>query len=238
MILHQTDRVTLYHADARDVLPTRFVHELVTDPPYGMEWQSGRRAETLPLLAMDGSSDEHRRGVAEILGESLRVLEQRRHAYVFGPTDVLAGLPVCDPVELVWDKMRPGMGDLAERWAPAHEVVTFATNLFGHTGEVGQGPTLPARIRKGSVLSFRPLTGRAVRHPSEKPVGLLRELVESSSGQGEVVLDPFAGVGSVGVAAVLSGRRCVLVEIDHTYAMIARDRLVAAERLADRMAAL
>jgi site-specific DNA-methyltransferase (adenine-specific) len=71
-----------------------------------------------------------------------------------------------------------------------------------------------------------------VRHPSEKPVGLLGEMIESSSRRGELVLDPFAGVGSTGVAAVLAGRRSYQVEIDERYVQIAVDRMVSAERLA------
>jgi len=86
------------------------------------------------------------------------------------------------------------------------------------------------RLRKGSVLRFGPPTGRTVRHPSEKPVPLLRELIESSTRQGEVVLDPFAGSGSTGVAAVLSGRRAILVESHYEYALLARDRVLRAEQ--------
>jgi DNA modification methylase len=88
------------------------------------------------------------------------------------------------------------------------------------------------------VLSFMPQTGRKVRHPSEKPLGLLRELIESSSRQGELVLDPCAGSGSTGVAAVLLGRRSLLIESHEPYARLAADRVREAEKVAAMMGAL
>jgi site-specific DNA-methyltransferase (adenine-specific) len=63
-----------------------------------------------------------------------------------------------------------------------------------------------------------------VRHPNEKPVLLLRQLVESSSVIGETVLDPFAGSGSRLLAAVREGRKAIGVEISEQYCeMAARD---------------
>jgi site-specific DNA-methyltransferase (adenine-specific) len=64
-----------------------------------------------------------------------------------------------------------------------------------------------------------------IRHPSEKPVELLRELIESSSCIGETVLDPFAGVGSTLEACRIEGRACVGIEIEERYAEIAANRL-------------
>lgn len=81
------------------------------------------------------------------------------------------------------------------------------------------------------MLHYVRPSGRGVRHPSEKPVPLLQELIESSSKVGETVLDMYAGIGSTGVAAVLTGRRCVLVELDEKYVELSRVRLVEAEKL-------
>jgi site-specific DNA-methyltransferase (adenine-specific) len=85
------------------------------------------------------------------------------------------------------------------------------------------------------VLRFTRPTSRQVRHPNEKPVGLLRELIESSSRAGERVLDPFAGSGSTGVAAVLLGRHALLVESDRRWIDLSIRRLIAAERVAGQM---
>ena len=231
-LIYESEFTAVHCADARDVLPTLATESLalvITDPPYGVEWQSGFRAESFDQLANDGAGD--RDGIREVLTESVRLVGQNRHLYVFGPTDILEGLKVSAVTPLIWDKATPGAGDLTAAWSPAHEPISFVTSKHRHAGQSGR-EGVPNRLRKGSVLRFPRPTGRKVRHPSEKPVPLLRELVESSSRQGETVLDPFAGIGSTGVAAILSGRRTVLVEIDRRWADVAVERVRRAEEAA------
>jgi DNA modification methylase len=228
-VAYESEHVTLWQGDASLVLPgieTESLDLVVTDPPYGVDWQSGFRTESFDRLANDGSAD--REIVRGILRESVRLVGQNRHLYVFGPTDVLEGLKVSATTPLVWDKATIGGGDLTSPWAPAHEPINFVTSKHRHAGQTGK-EGVANRVRKGSVLRFPRPTGRKVRHPSEKPVALLRELIESSSRQGETVLDPFAGIGSTGVAAILSGRRAVLVELDPRYVAIAVERIKQAE---------
>ena len=69
-----------------------------------------------------------------------------------------------------------------------------------------------------------------VSHPTEKAVSILRPLVESFCPAGGVVLDPFAGSGSTLVAAALSGRRYVGIELEAKYCELARRRLAGVER--------
>lgn len=230
-VLYRSNLAELHLARAEDVLPgfaTEAFELVVTDPPYGKEWVSNRRAESFDQLLGDGATE--RDEIRSVLAESVRLTRQNRHLYVFGPSDVLVGLKVSEPSELIWDKATNGSGDVNAPWSPAHEPISFVVTKHRHAGKAGCA-TIPARVRKGSVLRFPRPTGREVRHPSEKPIGLLRELIESSSRQGDTVLDPYAGVGSTGVAAILAGRKTVLVELDETFARIAVDRLKRAERI-------
>lgn len=70
-------------------------------------------------------------------------------------------------------------------------------------------------------------------HPTEKPIALMRELVDLFSNPGELIFDPFMGSGTTGVAAVKLGRRFVGVEIDPKYFDIARERISAALKQPD-----
>lgn len=228
----------VWHGYAEDVLPTigtETIDLVVTDPPYGVEWQSNRRADLFAEIENDGAND--REGIREVLRECVRVVGQNRHLYVFGPADVLAGLKVSAPATLIWDKATPGSGDITARWAPAHEPLSFVVSKHRHAGEAGTEP-IPVRMRKGSVLRFPRPTGRKVRHPSEKPIPLLRELIESSSRQGDLVLDPFAGIASTGVAAALSGRRALLIEAREEWARVGAERMRAADGLVAAAGAL
>jgi DNA modification methylase len=62
-------------------------------------------------------------------------------------------------------------------------------------------------------------------HPVEKPTAMLRQLIESSTVDGEVVLDMFAGSGSLGEAAIQTGRNFLLIERDPAFHAGILDRL-------------
>ena len=62
-------------------------------------------------------------------------------------------------------------------------------------------------------------------HPTVKPIDLMRWLVRLVAPPDGVILDPFAGSGTTGVAAVLEGFRFVGVECDEQYAALARARI-------------
>jgi len=70
---------------------------------------------------------------------------------------------------------------------------------------------------------------RKPKHPTQKPVALLKHLIRIASNEGDVVLDPFMGVGSTGVACVQTGRRFIGIEIDPQYFAIAKRRIEEAQ---------
>jgi DNA modification methylase len=234
-LAYESELVKLWCGDAMDVLPgykTECFDVVVTDPPYGVDFHSDMRKESLGKIANDGADESSRKVVSDILLECVRLVGQNRHLYVFGP-EVLREMDakVSAPAELIWVKQEgPGMGDLTSPWGPQHEKIHFYTSLHRHAGKRGK-ETNPVRVRKGSVLKAVKPTGLKVRHPSEKPTELLKELIESSSRGAEVVLDPFSGVGSTGVAAVLAGRKAILCELEERYCEIAVERLKKAEQL-------
>ncbi len=75
-----------------------------------------------------------------------------------------------------------------------------------------------------SVLTCRSEHGRAY-HPTQKPLGILVPLIEYSCPPDGMVLDCFAGVGSSGVAALMTKRNAILIEADPDFATLARERV-------------
>lgn len=71
-----------------------------------------------------------------------------------------------------------------------------------------------------------PLASKEKVHPTQKPVDLLEYLIKSYSDQGDFILDPTAGSGSIGVACKLTNRGYVGIEIDKEYYEIAKKRLL------------
>ncbi len=219
---YQDDSCTIFHGDCRDVLeslPSSSVDLIVTDPPYGVQWDSGYSSMG-PIVGDDGTLD-----VPAIIRKACRVLRSLRHLYVFGPFDLseVTGMPT---TELIWDKGKFSAGDLSNPWGSAHEPIQFGT---WHSAEsMKQRGGLTARLRRGSVLHVpKQNNGRgALTHPTEKPVLLLRQLIECSSLMGEVVFDPFMGSGTTLQAARYLGRKAIGIEIEERYCEIAAKRLV------------
>jgi DNA modification methylase len=218
--------ITIYHGDCLEVLPElprRSCDLLLTDPPYGVKWQGKNRPNGAMfdvLVGDDGSLD-----VAAAIALALPIIGKNRHLYVFGRHDFSA-LPITSSVELIWDKAKLTLGDLTLPWALTHEVIMFSTYVPSKASrEQGHG-RLAARLRRGSVIRVQRLdSGQVSRHPTEKPVELLRQLIEASSLFGETVLDPFMGVGSTLVAALLEGRHAIGIEIEERYCHLAAERL-------------
>lgn len=222
---YQDDWTTLYHGDCFEVLPTLAadsVDLIVTDPPYGQAYQSNRGHGHAGIVGDDGSLD-----VPAALALACRCLRRGRHAYVFGPAD-LSGTPLTAQVELVWDKGIVGMGNLELPWSKSHEPITFAVYEPSQANRKKGYGRLAARLRKGSVVRSERTNGAGTTcHPTQKPVDVLRQLIESSSLIGETVLDPFVGSGSTLSAARQEGRRSIGIEIDERYCEIAAKRQAA-----------
>jgi len=119
---------------------------------------------------------------------------------------------------VVWDK---GRGT-----RPSKNGFRAQTELILWTRKAGPSDRDPPVYLDG-VFSYP--SPRRVHHMTEKPVALMRDLVEICP-PGGVVLDPFQGSGTTGVAALQSGRRYIGVECVSEYHAIACKRLKEAER--------
>jgi site-specific DNA-methyltransferase (adenine-specific) len=71
--------------------------------------------------------------------------------------------------------------------------------------------------------------GRSKRHPTEKPLKLFEYLIESSTNEGDIILDPCIGSGTTAEAAVRLNRKFIGFEIDDNYFNVATERIKALE---------
>lgn len=226
----ERDGIVLYHADCLDVLPALgkdAADLIVTDPPYGQAYKSNRADRFDFIQGDDGTLN-----VTAILNAACRCLRRGRHVYFFGPTLDLSATTMTAAVELIWDKEILGTGNLQLPFGLSHEKITFAVHEISAANRAKGYGNLTARLRKGSVLRCQKVQAAATgRHPTEKPVPILRQIIESSSVMGETVLDPFAGSGSTLEAAYLEGRKAVGIEIEEGYCEVAAKRLAAMPEL-------
>ena len=206
----QDEFVTLYHGDCLEN-PELWTGAdvLVTDPPYGMGYESNfnrlrRKGVTKVGRPVVNDNDTRARD---------RVLEMWGcgPALVFGRWNLPR--PSAVRQRLVWDRGYHGMGDLSMPWGPGEEEIYVL-------GEGWKGQRTSNVIRAHALMSN---DSRRPAHPTPKPVGLMESLIEKCPPG--LIADPFAGSGSTLVAARNLGRRAIGVEIEERYCEIAAKRL-------------
>lgn len=116
---------------------------------------------------------------------------------------------------IVWEKESPGMGS---GFRPMHECVLHLTKGTGKY----------YYLDTGNIIRCKRVAGAAKEHPTEKPEGLMRSIVRVVAGPGDLVVDPFTGSGSTGVAAVRLGCRFLGWDRDERFVALASERLAAA----------
>ena len=75
------------------------------------------------------------------------------------------------------------------------------------------------------VKDSKPLSGKSKIHPVQKPVELISQFIELSSKEEDIILDPFIGSGTTGVACINTNRNFIGIELDDNYYNIAKKRI-------------
>lgn len=212
---------TLYNGDCLEFMksmPDKCVDLVLTDPPYGMDYQSAWRTATPQFDKIAG--DTSLEFLIPFAKEIYRVLKDDTHAYIFcndyaisSFRNELEKIGFVTKRTLVWVKNNHTSGDLEGDYGNKTEFI-----LFLHKGR----KELNGK-RDTNVLEFPRVS--LMTHPTEKPVELLKYLIEKSSVKGDVVFDCFVGTGSSLVAAKTIGRGYIGVEIVPEYCKIAEERL-------------
>jgi len=206
-----------------DAIKDGSISVLLTDPPYGMGYQSDhrldrRKARKHQRIENDGDG-EGPAELAECVAAFVPKLADNAHVFVFtnwrneeAMRAAIADAGLLVRGSLVWVKNNTGMGDPKTTFAPKHERVIHA---------VKGSPILFER--EADVLEYDRVN--TDRHPTEKPVDLLARLIEITTVEGQRVADPFGGVGSTCEAAESLGRNYWGCEINEEYWRHGCDRL-------------
>lgn len=215
----------LRNGDCMVELPTLepgSVDMVITDPPYGINFQSNMRVVTDKLDKI--ANDEYPfvwwvHGAARALTDGGGVLCFCRWDVqeAFRLALTWAGLTV--RAQVVWDREAHGTGDLKGQPAPSHDVIWYATK--GRREFAGRRPR--------SVIRVMRINGNQLKHPNEKPLTLLAELVDDYTKPDDTVMDCFMGVGNTGVAAVSAGRKFIGIELCAKHFARAERRITAAQ---------
>lgn len=201
---YQDDWATIYNADCRDVsllLPP--VDLLLTDPPYGMEWD-GRVTR--------GPNGTGKRGETKHYGTS-----------IVGDNEPFDPAPwITYPRVILW-----GFQHYSSRLPEGSLLVWIKRYDTGFGSFLSDADT--AWMKGGCGVYCRrdvSLQGQSGQrfHPAQKPVGIMKWCIAASKSSG-IILDPYMGSGSTLVSAKSMNRRAIGIEIEERYCEIAARRL-------------
>ena len=211
----------LYQGDCREIIPhLDEIGMIVADPPYGVAYSTGRRTN-----AIRSSTQLHNdKMVSPLLNDTLDLvsplLNDSSVIYMFGAPERLdITLPIVRkhfdvPNIICWDKGNCTAGDLETTYGQQWEACIYGRK--SRVALLGARDRDVMRISRGNTLKYE--------HPTQKPVDLLGKLIVKHSRR--LVLDPFMGSGTTGVACLKHGRPFVGIEIDAAHFETATRRLM------------
>ena len=219
---YQSENVTLYLGDCLEILPTFSVASIdgiITDPPYIVAVNSNINGKSNPWGDIINASYWFK----EWMSHCKRSIGYNGYMWSFLnwktiPIYQKAALDGDWKIEsmLVWDKEWIGPGG-TKGLRPSYELVAlFASDNFSIDDR-----GIP------DIVRFKWSSNKPNGHPAEKPIKLITWLMNISGGN--LILDPFMGSGTTGVACIQTERKFIGIEIDPTYYAIAEKRIRQAE---------
>ena len=214
----------LYQGDCCVILPTlpdNSVHCVITDPPYGINFDTNHRKEkpeNIGSLKIDDFRIFHY--LPKVMYELKRVLKSDSALYCFCRWDtadkfkkiIERGFKIKNM--LVWVKNNWSMGDLYGSFASQYECCFYAV----------KGRPLLNNRRDTDVLNFNRKSNSKLLHSSEKPEELISFLMQKSTSEFDTILDPFLGSGTTIKVSQDLRRNCIGIELDSKYIAISKKR--------------
>ncbi len=206
------------------LLPEESADLVLTDPPYESLEKHRAIGTTTRLKHSKASSNDWfaifpNSRFPELFREVYRVLRKHRHFYLYcDPETAFVAKPMAEAAgfkfwkPIVWDKKRIGMG---YHYRSRYEFILFFEKGKRKLNDLGISDIIECpRVFGG--------------YPAEKPAEVSEVLVKQSTQPGELVIDPFMGSGSAGVAAVRLGRSFAGSDVCEEAVTVARRRLAEA----------
>jgi site-specific DNA-methyltransferase (adenine-specific) len=216
----ETNNGKLYCGDCFDVIDYMISQNMkanciVTDPPYGMNFVSNYRKEKYSAIINDDNLD----WINEWVNKINNILNDNSHLYVccsWHNVDIFKQ-EIQKKFEIkniiIWEKNNTGMGDLESQFAPKYEMIIYAI----------KGKRKLNGSRDADIIKEKRTNNEL--HPTQKPIDLIKYLIEKSTNNNDVVIDSFSGSGTTAVACEQANRKWICIEQEKKYCDVTVERL-------------
>ena len=211
-------------------MKSELIDLIVTDPPYkttkrGISKKTTTGGLVRSELGKQGKIFKHNDiKPQEYIPELYRILKEGSHCYIMtnhvNLQEILNTATECGfhfIKSLIWDKGNKIMGQCY--MSQFEYILFFRKGKHKKINNCGTSDILSIPNKKTKDDNGKNL------HDVEKPVDLMKVLIENSSNKGDLVFDPFMGIGSTGIACIELDRNFVGIEIDENYFNISEDRI-------------
>ena len=197
------------------------VDMICTDPPYLMNYKTGRRKDKTHDFCKPIANDTNFELIKDIMPLLFELLNQGGAIYMFCNANHIDYFK--QQIEqhfvlkniLIWVKNNWSAGDLKGAYAKQTEFILYAV----------KGRHILNGARDTDTLYYNRVVGNMQLHQNQKPVDLCKYLINKSSNENDTVLDCFMGSGSTGVACANLNRKFIGIELDNDYFKIAEKRI-------------
>ena len=227
-------KYSIHNTDCHDfmrTMPDNSVDLLLTDPPYNIAKYStgninlpGREALNNDIAPWDEKELEPK----ELVSDFKRILKPTGNIFVFTSYNLIGKWHEVFDKEFdtfqffIWHKTNPAPKIFKNGFLNSCEMIICMWNKK-HTWNFSSQNEMHNFFE--SPICMQPERLKEPKHPAQKPIKLLKHIIKIASNEGDVVFDPFMGVGSTGVAALEEGRLFGGCEIDSIYLEAAKKRL-------------
>jgi len=194
---------------------------VVTDPPYLINYKTSRRKDKSHKFCSPILNDTNESLISNIIIELYRVMKDNTSMYMFCSSDKVdffkQELEKKFTIKnmIIWVKNNHTAGDLKGAFGRKYEIIFL----------VSKGRSLFRGKRITDVWNFDKVSGSKQTHQNQKPLDLIKQCISKHSNDGDLVLDPFAGSGTTGLACQELNRQYILIEQDKEYFNVMKERL-------------
>lgn len=227
-------RKCILNADSRNIIkriPDNAIDFILTDPPYNLAKHStgninlpGRSAINNDLADWDLVDFNPEEWVEEFI----RILKPTGNLFIFTSYNQLGRWYNCldhrfdSSNFMIWHKTNPAPKIYKAGFLNSCEMIFTCWNKR-HTWNFTSQDEMHNFIE--SPICSGPERLKNPKHPTQKPISILKRMIEMASNEDDIIFDPFMGVGSTGVAAMQLNRRFIGVELDPHYCQAGKLRI-------------